>query len=74
MARKWRRLALAAAALALFLAAAHRTSPLIPGAAGNIFRRNLDRRIDAAALFYTESGDVRDYLDQKKGRYATRTP
>ncbi len=66
-----RRLALAATALVLFLAAAHRLSPCLPGPAGEMFRRNRDHGIDAGALFYTESGDVRDYLDQKNGRYAT---
>ena len=48
----------------------HLLSPRLPGAAGAVFRRNVDHDVDATALIYTESGDVRDYLDDERGRYA----
>lgn len=62
-------LALSAAAVPALLFAAHRLSPLIPGTAGEIFRRNKADDIETTALVYSESGDVRDYLDPENGRY-----
>ena len=48
----------------------HVFSPRLPGAAGAVYRRNVARDVEATALIYTESGDVRDYLDDEGGRYA----
>jgi hypothetical protein len=69
--RKWLGIALAAAVAPALLAAAHWISPLLPGAAGEVFRQNVSHDIEATALIYSESGDIRDYLDPEKGRYRT---
>lgn len=55
--------------IALFVAGAHWLSPRLPGQAGEVFRRNVDENIEATALIYSESGDIRDYIDDREGRY-----
>jgi hypothetical protein len=47
----------------------HLLSPRLPGTAGDLYRRNVAEDVPATALVYTESGDVRDYLDDETGRY-----
>jgi hypothetical protein len=69
----WLRLAAAMAAVAALVALLQAVSPRLPGTAGAVFRRNLAEQVEASALLYTESGDVRDYLDAERGRYRTRT-
>jgi hypothetical protein len=34
-----------------------------------LFRENVAQDIDAAALFYTEARDVRDFIDERTGKY-----
>ena len=67
--RSWLALASSLLGLATLVMAVHRLSPLLPGSAGAVFRQNVDQSIDASALVYTESGDVRDYLDEDRGKY-----
>ena len=69
-ARGWLRLALAAAVVAVFLAAAQLLSPHLPGAAGAVYEQNRSRDIDASALFYTEITDVHECSAADGGRYA----
>ena len=66
------RLLVALAAVGVSVGFLHLLSPLLPGAAGEIYRRNVRENVPATALIYTESGDVRDYLDDNKGRYRPR--
>ena len=66
---RWLVLLACAAAVALFVAVAHWLSPRLPGTAGVLFRDNVAENIDAAALFYTEAGDVRDFIDERTGKY-----
>lgn len=49
--------------------ALHFVSPWLPGTAGTIFKNNMDQHINAEALFYTEVGDVAEFLNQETGRY-----
>jgi len=56
-------------ALAALVTAVHVFSPRLPGPAGAIVRQNVEQRIEASALVYTESGDVLDYLDEDRGKY-----
>ena len=65
----WLTLLACAAAVALFVAIAHWLSPRLPGTAGVLFRENVAQDIDAAALFYTEARDVRDFIDERTGKY-----
>ena len=68
--RDWLRLVALVAAIAGLGALLHLLSPRLPGAAGEVYRRNLAEDVEATALIYTESGDVADYLDDERGRYA----
>ncbi|MFH1532418.1 MAG: hypothetical protein ABIK09_16965 [Pseudomonadota bacterium] len=61
-------------AVLLFIAMASWLSPLLPGVAGEVYRQNVRLDIEATALIYTESGDVRDYLDPMKGKYGQTSP
>lgn len=65
----WFRLALAIGAIGGCAVLLHLLSPRLPGAAGAIYQRNVAQDVPATALVYTESGDVRDYLDDETGRY-----
>jgi hypothetical protein len=47
----------------------HFISPRLPGTAGTVFKNNMEHSINAEALFYTEVGDVSEFLNQKKGKY-----
>ena len=67
---RWLVFTVSLVAVAGFVVAAHKLSPYLPGPAGAVFRQNLEQNIDATALFYTESGDVRDYLDPIHGKYS----
>ncbi len=49
--------------------ALHFISPWLPGTAGTVFKNNMEQNINAEALFYTEVGDVTEFLNQKTGRY-----
>ena len=49
--------------------ALHFISPRLSGTAGIVFKNNLEQNINAEALFYTEVGDVKEFLNQETGRY-----
>jgi hypothetical protein len=49
--------------------ALHFISPWLPGTAGTVFKNNMEQNINAEALFYTEVGDVTEFLNQETGRY-----
>lgn len=51
------------------IALLHWVSPHVPGAAGRTFSNNLKLKSDPRALFYTEVGDVSEFLDTRHGRY-----
>ncbi len=49
--------------------ALHFISPWLPGTAGTVFKNNMEQHINAEALFYTEVGDVTEFLNQETGKY-----
>lgn len=55
--------------LAATLALVHLASPHLPGMAGDVFRNNIEQNVEATALIYSESGDIKEYLDDSNGRY-----
>lgn len=67
--RRWAKLALLLGVVLALAIATHMVSPILPGTAGAIFRQNVEKRIEATALVYTETGDVRDYVDTECGKY-----
>ena len=52
----------------------HLVSPWLPGTAGAVFKNNMEQHINAEALFYTEVGDVTEFLNQETGRYGIDLP
>jgi hypothetical protein len=67
----WLRLAASLLAIAVFVALVHAMSPVVPGPAGAIFEHNMSEDVDAAALFYSEVTDIREFLDAEHGRYGS---
>lgn len=59
-------------AIALFVGLAHWGSPKLPGAAGKVYRQNVEQQIEADALLYTEIGPIREFLDERDGKYGLR--
>jgi len=68
----WLRLLLGAAVVVALVTALHLVSPRLPGPAGEVYLQNRELDLEATALVYSESGDIRDYLDSEHGRYRTR--
>lgn len=60
---------LALCAVAGGISLLHWVSPHVPGAAGRTYSNNLSLKSDPRALFYTEVGDVSEFLDTRHGRY-----
>ncbi len=69
MSCRWVRFGLALAAVPLVVALLHHASLHAPGSVGRVYKNNTRRDIDARALFYTELGDVSNFLDKEHGRY-----
>lgn len=68
---RWLRLVLILSVVVVGIVALHRYSDRLPGPIGQMYRHTAEKEIDAAALFYTEAGDVRDFIDETNGRYRT---
>ena len=68
----WLKLCGGIAAIVFFLGLTHWVSPHLPGAAGKVYRQNGERQIEAGALLYTEVGPVREFLDERDGKYSLR--
>ncbi|MDH4351023.1 MAG: hypothetical protein OEW56_07740 [Gemmatimonadota bacterium] len=69
---RWLRLAAALALGALVMAAVHAMTARATGPFGRAWAHNVEREINASALFYTELGDVREFTDRRHGRYVGR--
>jgi hypothetical protein len=65
----WARLAAGVVLLALAVAGIHATTTRAGGPAARVWTHNVRRGLNASALFYTELGDVREFLDARGGRY-----
>ncbi len=64
----WVKLAVALTLLGGGIAMLHLASPHAPGPLGRTYSRNLAAKSDPRALFYTEVGNVSEFLDAE-GRY-----
>ncbi len=67
--QRWLSLLAILTVTALLVAAASWVSPRLPGAAGAVYRHNVEQDIEATALLYSEACDIREYLDREQGRY-----
>ncbi|MFO7892491.1 MAG: hypothetical protein R6U63_02050 [Longimicrobiales bacterium] len=54
------------------MAGAQRWSAALPGAAGQVYRNNLEREYAPYAYVYTEVTGVAAFLDDQGGRYGRR--
>ncbi len=68
--RKWARLAAGIVALGSAVALLDAAVGHAGGPFGQVWTQNRSRGINASALFYTEVGPARDFLDRSAGRYA----
>ncbi len=59
--------------VAVFVSLVHFVGPRLPDAAGDVLRNNIEQDIDATGLFYTEVGDLNDFLDDENGKYVGRS-
>ncbi len=66
---RWLRLVLGLAAVALFVGLLHVGSVHLGGAAGRLIENNLERDLEASALFYSEVTGLEDFLDDRTGAY-----
>ena len=65
---RWCKLILGLALLLIFGMVAHRLSPKTPGIAGEVFSHNRAGDINASANFYSEVGDLNEFLSEE-GKY-----
>lgn len=70
-ARSWLALVLGVAGVAMFVLLLQEISPALPGPAGAVYCHNVNAKTETSALIYTETGDVRDYLDTVRGKYGS---
>lgn len=57
------------AVIVALMAGAQRWSAVLPGAAGQVYRNNLEREYAPYAYVYTEVSGVAAFLDDQDGRY-----
>ena len=65
----WLRLVLGLVLLAAFVVMLHRLSARMTGDAGALIARNQAENLEVYAYFYSEVGDIGEFLDDERGRY-----
>lgn len=68
---RWLKLLLGLGLFVGFILFAHHLSPKLGGASGAMFESVQKKDINAAALFYSDYGDIGEFLNDGKGRYAS---
>ncbi|OGQ89297.1 MAG: hypothetical protein A2289_02065 [Deltaproteobacteria bacterium RIFOXYA12_FULL_58_15] len=71
---RWLRLAASLAAVVLAVALIHVSTNHAGGPFGRVWTNNVERGINASALFYTELGPASELIDQTNGHYADPSP
>ena len=69
---RWLALLAGCATIALFVAGLHRITPHVGGATGAMIESNRSHDREVWAYFYTEVGDLEEFLDDEEGRYGKR--
>ncbi|MFC1850064.1 hypothetical protein ACFL27_07725 [candidate division CSSED10-310 bacterium] len=52
-----------------FMAGLHCLSGHLPGMTGQLIKHNQVQDLEVYAYFYSEVGDIRDFLDDEQGKY-----
>ena len=66
---RWNYLLLGLVSAALFMTLLHRLSERMTGVPGELINRNQRQEIEVDAYFYSEVGDLSEFLDDEQGRY-----
>jgi hypothetical protein len=66
---RWFRLALGITGVGLFVVLLHLLSGSVPGSTGALIEHNRRKQIEVGAYFYSEVGDLKEFLDDQSGRY-----
>jgi hypothetical protein len=66
---RWNYLLLGLVSVALFMTLLHRLSARLTGVPGELINQNQRQEIEVDAYFYSEVGDLSEFLDDAQGRY-----
>jgi hypothetical protein len=66
---RWNYLLLGLVSVALFMTLLHRLSARLTGVPGELINQNQRQEIEVDAYFYSEVGDLSEFLDDDQGRY-----
>jgi len=69
----WLNLFLGLILLLSFIIALHCISGRIPGTIGKLFKKNQNENLEVYAYVYSELGDIKEFLDDKNGKYGKTT-
>jgi hypothetical protein len=66
---RWNYLLLGLVSVALFMTLLHRLSARMTGFPGELIERNQRQQLEVDAYFYSEVGDLSEFLNDEQGRY-----
>ncbi len=69
---RWNCLLLGLVSVALFITLLHQLSTRMAGIPGDLIDRNQREELEVDAYFYSEVGDLSEFLDDEQGRYGRR--
>ncbi len=70
---RWNYLLLGLVSVTLFITLLHQLSTRLAGVPGDLIDRNRREGLEVDAYFYSEVGDLREFLDDEQGRYGRRS-
>ncbi len=70
---RWNCLLLGLVSVALFITLLHQLSTRMAGIPGDLIDRNQREELEVDAYFYSEVGDLSEFLDDEQGRYGRRS-
>ena len=69
---RWNCLLLGLVSVVLFIALLHQVSTRMAGIPGELIERNQREELEVDAYFYSEVGELGEFLDDQQGRYGRR--
>jgi len=69
---RWNCLLLGLVSVVLFIALLHQVSTRMAGIPGELIKRNQREELEVDAYFYSEVGELGEFLDDQQGRYGRR--
>lgn len=70
---RWNYLLLGLVSVALFMTLLHLLSARMTGFPGELIERNQRQELEVDAYFYSEVGDLSEFLNDEQGRYGRHT-